>query len=85
MMEQLKHLSLVKKGDRQVKLTLDVENTTIKRNGKLHLDPFEPENTLVMVGMLDDYGNETIVTFDHSEVSPICLGLYFLEDAFDNA
>ena len=70
MMERLKHLSLVKKGDRQVKLTLDVENTTIKRNGKLHLDPFEPENTLVMVGMLDDYGNETIVTFDHSEVSP---------------
>ena len=68
MMERLKHLSLVKKGDRQVKLTLDVENTTIKRNGKLHLDPFEPENTLVMVGMLDDYGNETIVTFDHSEV-----------------
>ena len=38
-------------------LTLDVENTVTKRDGKLHLDPFEPENTLVMVGMLDDLGN----------------------------
>jgi len=50
-----------------MKLTLDVENTVVKRNGKMHLDPFEPENTLVMVGMLDDLGNEDIVTFDHSE------------------
>ena len=31
---------------------LDVENTTLKRNGKLMLDPFEAENTLTMVGML---------------------------------
>ena len=85
MMEQLKHLSLVKKGDRQVKLTLDVENTTIKRNGKLHLDPFEPENTLVMVGMLDDHGNETIVTFDHSEVSPTTDGHKIVQDALDKA
>ena len=85
MMERLKHLSLVKKGDRQVKLTLDVENTTIKRNGKLHLDPFEPENTLVMVGMLDDYGNETIVTFDHSEVSPTTDGHKIVQDALDKA
>jgi len=84
-MEQLKHLSLVKKGDRQVKLTLDVENTTIKRNGKLHLDPFEPENTLVMVGMLDDHGNETIVTFDHSEVSPTTDGHKIVQDALDKA
>ena len=37
-----------------MKLTLDIENTVTKRNDKLHLDPFEPENTLVMVGMLDD-------------------------------
>ena len=41
-----------------MKLTLDVENTTTKRDGKLHLDPFEPTNKLVMVGILDDYGNE---------------------------
>ena len=45
-------------------LTLDIENTVVKRNGKLHLDPFEPENTLVQVGMLDDLGNESIITFD---------------------
>ena len=43
-------------------LTLDVENTVTKRNGKMHLDPFEPDNTLVMVGMLDDHMIETIVT-----------------------
>ena len=41
-------------------LTLDVENTVVKRNGKMHLDPFEPENTLVMVGMLDDLGTKTL-------------------------
>ena len=52
-----------------MKLTLDVENTVTKRNGKLHLDPFEPMNTLVMVGMLDDLGNEDLVTFDHAEQS----------------
>ena len=51
-----------------MKLTLDVENTVTKRGGKMHLDPFEPENTLVMVGMLTDQGKETIVTFDHSEM-----------------
>jgi hypothetical protein len=31
---------------------LDVENTTCKRDGKQHFDPFEAENELVMVGML---------------------------------
>jgi hypothetical protein len=41
-----------------------------KKFDKLHLDPFEPENTLVMVGMLDDLGHEDIVTFDHSEQQP---------------
>ena len=51
-----------------MKLTLDVENTTTERNGKLHLDPFEPDNSLTMVGMLTDQGVERIVTFDHSEV-----------------
>ena len=53
-----------------MKLTLDVENTTTKRNGKLHLDPFEPDNSLVMVGLLTDRGDEAIVSFDHSECSP---------------
>ena len=51
-----------------MKLTLDVENTVTKRDGKTHMDPFEPNNTLVMVGMLTDQGKETIVTFDHSEM-----------------
>ena len=51
-----------------MKLTLDVENTVTKRDGKIHLDPFEPDNSLVMVGMLTDQGKETIVTFDHSEM-----------------
>ena len=41
-----------------MKLTLDVENTTTKRDGKLHLDPFEPKNRLVMVGCLTDQGKE---------------------------
>ena len=35
-----------------MKLTLDVENTVTQRDGKMHLDPFEPENSLTMVGML---------------------------------
>jgi DNA polymerase I-like protein with 3'-5' exonuclease and polymerase domains len=52
-----------------MKLTLDVENTVTKRDGKMHLDPFEPENSLVMVGMLTDQGDETIVSFDHVECS----------------
>ena len=51
-----------------MKLTLDVENTVTHRNGKLHLDPFEPDNSLTLVGMLCESGKETIVTFDHSEM-----------------
>ena len=85
MMEQLKHQLSDKRASGPVKLTLDVENTVTKRNGKLHLDPFEPDNTLVMVGMLDDRGNETIVTFDHSEVSPTSDGHKIVQDALDKA
>ena len=33
-----------------MKLTIDVENTVTKRDGKTHLDPFEPTNRLVLVG-----------------------------------
>ena len=50
-----------------MKLTLDVENTVTQRDGKMHLDPFEPENSLVMVGVLTDMGDEALVPFDHSE------------------
>ena len=64
-------------------LTLDVENTVVKRNGKMHLDPFEPENTLVMVGMLDDLGNEDIVTFDHSEQQPTTEGRQIVQHRLD--
>ena len=49
-----------------MKLVLDIENTVTKRNGRTHLDPFEKNNSLVMVGMKADFG-ETIVTFDHIE------------------
>jgi len=65
-------------------LTLDVENTVTKRNGKMHLDPFEPDNTLVMVGMLDDHMNETIVTFDHAEQQPTIDGRRIVQDALDS-
>ena len=61
-------------------LTLDVENTVVKRNGKMHLDPFEPENTLVMVGMLDGTGLEQIITFDHTEHPPTLNGRKTVQD-----
>jgi len=48
-----------------MKLTLDVENTVTKRGGKMHLDPFEPENSLTMVGVLTDQGVEQHFPFDH--------------------
>ena len=47
-----------------MKLTIDVENTVTKRDGKMHLDPFEPTNKLVMVGMLDDNGNEYLYNME---------------------
>jgi DNA polymerase-1 len=34
----------------------------------MHLDPFEPENTLVMVGVLTDQGLEQHFPFDHVDV-----------------
>src|SRR5210317_2520770 len=71
------------RGDYMKHLTLDVENTVVKRNGKLHLDPFEPENTLVQVGMLDDLGNESIVTFDHSEQQPTPEGREIVQQKLD--
>ena len=51
-----------------MKIILDVENTTTKRDGKLHLDPFEPGNSLTLVGVLDwlEYDSEIFV-FDHAE------------------
>jgi len=68
-----------------MKLTLDVENTVTHRGGKMHLDPFEPENTLVMVGMLSDQGKETIVTFDHAEQQSGEHSHAFVQDMLDRA
>ena len=50
-----------------MKLTLDVENTVTHRGGKMHLDPFEPDNSLTMVGVLTDQGVEMHFPFDHKE------------------
>ena len=50
-----------------MKLTLDVENTTTKRDGKLHLDPFETDNKLVMVGCLEDNGAMHLFNTDKDE------------------
>ena len=50
-----------------MKITLDVENTVTKRDGKTHMDPFEPDNTLVMVGMLTDQGQCLTFPFDHAD------------------
>ena len=40
-----------------MRVVLDVENTVIRRDGKLHLDPFEPANSLVMVGVYSEEGD----------------------------
>ena len=50
-----------------MKLTLDVENNSTEREGKLHLDPFEPENSLVQVGVLTDTGVCQTFPFDHKD------------------
>ena len=68
-----------------MKLTLDVENTVTQRDGKMHLDPFEPENSLTMVGMLNDQGVERIVTFDHSEVEADDFGHTVVQEWLDKA
>ena len=51
-----------------MKLTIDVENTTIKKDGKMHLDPFEPNNKLVMVGCLQDNGQHHLFNMDDGSV-----------------
>ena len=47
-----------------MKIILDVENTTTTRNGKMHLDPFEPDNKLVMIGILKEDGQEQLYNID---------------------
>ena len=67
-------------------LILDVENTVTNRDGKKHLDPFEPTNTLVMIGC-KFLGDEApfIATFDHSEVEPTKNGHAVIQDYLDSA
>ena len=52
-----------------MKVTIDVETNTQKRDGKLHLDPFEPDNSLVLVGIRTDEGDEYSFPFDHPQSS----------------
>ena len=56
--------------EHKMRLVLDVENSVTWRDGEIHNDPFEPENHLVQVGMLDVDDPEatlTIKTLDHNE------------------
>ena len=62
---------------------LDVENTTCKRDGKQHFDPFEAENELVMIGMLAE-DEETVVTFTHSDKPPTVDGWWITQDILDS-
>ena len=51
-----------------MKIILDVENTTTKRDGKLHLDPFEPDNSLTLVGVHDHLCDDSkVFVFNHLE------------------
>ena len=68
-----------------MKLTLDIENTVTKRDGKMHLDPFEATNELVMVGMLSDTGEKAIITFNHNEVDPCKDGHTVVQDWLDRS
>ena len=50
-----------------MKLTIDVENDVVKRGGKIHMDPFESDNKLVMVGIRTDTGVEYLFRTDTDE------------------
>ena len=50
-----------------MKLTIDIENTVTKLpSGKVLLDPFTPENKLVLVCTKKDTGEESVFWFGHS-------------------
>jgi len=67
-----------------MRLVLDVENTVTNRDGKMHLDPFEPTNSLVMVGMITEDNTEVHVTFDHSEKPSTQNGTKIVQHMLDN-
>ncbi len=53
-----------------MELVLDVENTTTTKNNKLHLDPFERGNSLVMVGVQSLAAkNPSTYIFDHMDTT----------------
>ena len=56
-----------------MKTVIDVENTVQKREGKLHLDPFEEKNELVMVGALTETGDEYLIRMSDESICFIYL------------
>ena len=53
-----------------MELVLDVENTTTTKNNKLHLDPFERGNSLVMVGVQSLAAKDpSTYIFDHMDTT----------------
>jgi DNA polymerase I-like protein with 3'-5' exonuclease and polymerase domains len=67
-------------------LILDIENTVSNRNGRKHLDPFEPDNTLVMIGCkwVEEW-EPYIATFDHAEVPATPDGRLGVQSLLDEA
>jgi DNA polymerase I-like protein with 3'-5' exonuclease and polymerase domains len=68
-----------------MKITLDVENTVTHRDGKMHLDPFEADNSLTMVGVLTDQGQEDLIVFDHEDREPTIGGFSIIQKWLDEA
>ena len=70
-------------------LIIDVENTTTTKNNKLHLDPFERSNALVMVGILPLYSKDpSTYIFDHSSINgedDLVSNRYAVQDHLDHA
>tara|TARA_R110000764_G_scaffold181045_4_gene267079 strand:+ start:46 stop:2088 length:2043 start_codon:yes stop_codon:yes gene_type:complete len=50
-----------------MQVVLDVENTVTKRGGKIHFDPYETTNSLVMVGVRISGESPEIFTYNHND------------------
>ena len=69
-----------------MRIVLDVENSTTKRNGKDHMDPFEISNHLVQVGMVnaDNHDELYTVNIDHDESKDVSgAGHKLVQDVLD--
>lgn len=69
-----------------MRLVLDVENSVTWRDGKIFNDPFEPENTLTQIGVVnaDNHEELQIVTLDHDEAKDEDgLGKAFIQSLLD--